>query len=811
MLIDKFAPAVNDIIAFNGDEEFLPRNTLLVLFSEPVNRLTAEKPENWVINGKKLVAADVAEIRVLDIPTEELIVDDYSAVTQGKERCSVFLTLTNAAARLLLEDGENLLQARSIADWAGLTDLSDNNKITTQDFIFPYEKPVANPGIEITGESPEQFVMNVNDALFTDINATTLFDPTASGALNVQLLEPVTKAVIETLAEADYRIVPLPASDEYEYILELTRDWTQILKDNGDVAYHNKFFRVSLNGTLYDVYGNVKSSAAAPIYDELQIPEDTISPFVEKWEFAQPVTGSVTITMSEPLQLFDNNNNYVDPAPTVSLEQEQGTGVPVPTFEYVKVSQEIGDMYSAGTKIPGVIFNTPVNEHDVTFSVQPTKALEPGDWKLVARQISDDVGNTMSTDEEPFTIEGAPLVNNIVQPYVIWAYADDDKTVNGEVNDYVYVLYSRQMSVDAIRAATYNINGKQVTQDADITKTNLVLYRQTQNAADPNFTNFYGDGLDANGADINDDLDMMMWRGQLVTIKLPADFIVGGDDIDGDINGDNNTAKNALTLPRNLMAIDDGVDATEEQIKFDNNGGSNQFELTFDKNYGVTGYPVVGQQEFPPIAQDPYINYDVMVYATANAHFKNEPAIIPGENTTTVKYSITKPGFLFVFNVEANTDLAGAQYAVYDANGNQVSDKFALGTDAPMAPTVAQGSTVTVKIFMGNEVIEAVDVQVAEDASGSFTVEIPEVPEAEVNVTFTKPGFLYVANVTVENIDGAATFAVYDANGNQISDNFALGTAAPLAPTVAAGDQVKVKIFDAAGTELYATDVTVAV
>ena len=35
----------------------------------------------------------------------------------------------------------------------------------------------------------------------------------------------------------------------------------------------------------------------------------------------------------------------------------------------------------------------PVDEYDLIVKVEPTKVLEPGDWKLVVRQISDDVGN----------------------------------------------------------------------------------------------------------------------------------------------------------------------------------------------------------------------------------------------------------------------------------------------------------------------------------------------------------------------------------------------------------------------------------
>ncbi|SHJ13373.1 Ig-like domain-containing protein [Desulfofundulus thermosubterraneus] len=616
MLIDKFAPTAYGVKAFNNDASFLPANTLMAVFSEPVNRLTAENPENWVLNGHKLTANDVKEIRVLDIPTEEPLADDYSAVQKGKERNTVFITLTNTAVKLYLVDGQNLLQAKSIADWAGLTDLSDNNKITTQDFVFEYKKPEVQPGIGLTKESPEQFVITVNEPIYTDENATRKVDLSAAGQLNVQLLEQ-GGTVIENLRESDYRVVPL---QDDQFILELTRDWTQILKDNGgNVAYHNKVFKVSLKGNLYDVYGNLVSSDSKALSASVTIPEDTESPDVKECIFADPVTGAATITMTEPVQLYDNvRGDFIAPARTPSVEQELGDGVPVPTFEYVKVSE---GTVSAGTKVEGEIYGTPVDEHDVKFNVRPKMQLEAGDWKLVVRQISDDVGNTMKTREFPFTIKAdqppVPLGDNTVDPYIIWAYADDDK--KGDGHDYIYILYSRQMEIRAIRAETYDINGKQVTQDANITSQPVVLYRQNNDPNNENYNNFYGDGKDAKGNSVSMDADMGVWRGQLVTIQLPADFIVAGDDIDGDKDGKGVGFKNVLTVPTTLKAIDDGNPATTEELLFDNNDGVNQFELKFDKGYGVNGIGLDGSKKgkVPAITNSKYQTVEAYISGAA--------------------------------------------------------------------------------------------------------------------------------------------------------------------------------------------------
>ncbi|HZK01026.1 MAG TPA: hypothetical protein VFC79_13495, partial [Tissierellaceae bacterium] len=134
----------------------------------------------------------------------------------------------------------------------------------------------------------------------------------------------------------------------------------------------------------------------------------------------------------------------------------------------------------------------------------------------------------------------------------------------------VYILYSRQMHIDAIRAETYDINGKQLDQDADITTEYVVLYRQNCDPDDDNYNKYYG---------FNANPIMNEWVGQLVTIKLPEDFIMGGDDMDGDRYG--NEKKNVLTIPRSVKADDDGVAGTTEELLFTNNGGDNTFELTF--------------------------------------------------------------------------------------------------------------------------------------------------------------------------------------------------------------------------------------
>ncbi|MDQ7093938.1 Ig-like domain-containing protein [Desulfosporosinus sp. PR] len=586
-LIDKTQPVMSSVTAPDADNP----NRIVVTFSEPINTEPAAavnaansalNPTNWVLNGHVLLTSDLVAKGI--------------TVEPGNARNAVDINLTNSAIQKYLVDGENLIQAKSISDWAGLTDLTDNNKISTQDFTFNYSKPVVTPGLNITLGSAEQYELSLATPLYTDKDATTELDLTTE-PLKVQLIDTSSKAQILDLT-GDYSIVKDPA-DTSKYVLELTKDWTQLLTI--PATYHNQTLKVSL-GTAYDVYGNQVSGALDAAATELQplsgtavIPEDTTSPATTSKKILDLVdsasqntdgnvttTGNVSVTMTEPVQLYSVLPGYTQQVMyddvTPSLQQVANGGVPVPTFEYVKVANDasITSAVPVGQKIDGHIVGTKagesdsVNIYDTQFTVAPNSALEAGEWQLVIRSISDDIGNTMVTETVNLVIPATGVVtpvqtgDNQINPYVVWAYAENNVTDgNGNANDYVKILYSRQMSVDALRSATYDINGKQVNQDASITAESVVLYRQNEDPNNVNYNKFYGENN-----------NMMNWTGELVTIKLPSDFITG-DDLTG-------TAHNMLTLPANLMARDDGNATTSENLLFTNNNGSNQFELTFN-------------------------------------------------------------------------------------------------------------------------------------------------------------------------------------------------------------------------------------
>ena len=583
MVIDGKRPEVRNVKATKNDGKFLPNDSILVEFNEPVNKLTAEDAANYTINGKNLKEFDaVKSIKLIDIeeayPEEEA--PKWTAIEEGKERNSVLIELKPSFARNEIRNAQNnLLQVKSIADWAGMTDLSDNNKISTQDFTFIYDVPEVKMVLNIKPQSPEQFVLTLGDDLYVDEDQNAKFNfKNAEIKVTLEGKDKDDKDFSKVITDYEIRNV-----EDNKYILELTQDWTVILDGTNINAYHGKAFKVSIVGNTYNVYGEQvtgheiskdenNKAIKAKLDDEVELVEDTKSPYIEdhkvlttKVEEKEVVNGNIQIEMNEPVQLVDKDGKvFTYPGLTPSLEQKVETGVPVPTFEYVQIKDKDGKE-SKGVRIAGEIVSLD-DEYDMLFTVEPVKALEPGDWKLVVRSISDDVGNTMKTEQEiVFTIEGkAPVVTDMkVNPYLVWGYVVDDvnDAPTGKVleNDYVVLLFSREMDIDVLKSSTYSINGKALDQDAKITDTLIPVYKNID----------VKDKLELHGKGRNKDkTNVEQWMAHLVTIELPKDFIVADKN------------KHALTLPTGLKAVDDKVEKTDDILL-----GGTQFELDFDR-YG---------------------------------------------------------------------------------------------------------------------------------------------------------------------------------------------------------------------------------
>lgn len=243
MLIDGSRPEVRNIYATKNDGKYLPNDSIIVEFNEPINKATAEDPANYTINGKNLkdqvkdqgiTLLDVEESydetgkKIFNWEAIKEINTDKDGNKLGKERNLVIIELKPSFARNEIRNAQNnLLQVKSVADWAGLIDLTDNNKISTQEKGFFYDVPEIEAGLNLQSQSPEQFVLQLGDDLYTDVNTENKFNfANAENNIKVTLEEKNRDGsnFKYTLTTEDYEIRAVETGiEDNKYVLELKK------------------------------------------------------------------------------------------------------------------------------------------------------------------------------------------------------------------------------------------------------------------------------------------------------------------------------------------------------------------------------------------------------------------------------------------------------------------------------------------------------------------------------------------------------------------------------------------------------------
>lgn len=621
-LQDENAPSLSKVIAFTDDINYLPSDSIIAVYDKPVNRLTAENASYYTLNGKVLngektikdingniteVIPYVSYIRVLDKESQEsefgkklLAYNGIKEIVESdeyEERSVVVIQLSRRFARSNLLDkseGNNLLQIKNISDWAGMTDLTDNNRISTQDMSFSYVKPEGKTSVKITRESAEQYVVVLEGVyrdqedteeieLTADDLETNLFETesTTTGGIAIKNIQ-VTSS--DSLSARDNKYYTDKYGENY-YLVEMTEDFTDIMGTDG--IYEGKYFRIEFVEDMFDAFGN-------PIYKEeltsqVKIARDVVSPkiadykvldLLDEEKVSVTTSGAMWFRMTEPVQLFNEDGSVsVVPAVTPGVDKDGNVNeLKTPTFTYTKLA--VGD--EVATKVDGEL-RWVETLHDMEFEVVPTEELSEGDWILEITNISDDKVNNFDTvtyeltikHETPTTPTIDPTEDNKIKPYILWTFAlndvkDASDASDTNIYDWVYIMYSRQMNNDVLKSATYDINGKQIEQGAEITSESVKLYRVNSNGSSDNYNTYYDEDS--------------VYGGMIVKIKLPNTFLTG-DDINYTKGTDAKYRKNLLTVPRSLKAKDDSEydkkGETPEELQFDNNNDENQYELTF--------------------------------------------------------------------------------------------------------------------------------------------------------------------------------------------------------------------------------------
>jgi len=417
-------------------------NKLKVVFSEAIfdegtTGFSVRNLQNWIIDGKSLtnnaygVAATPAVIKVGDFNRSEGA-DTRHVVT-------IELGKDSAGNQIYFKPGTHSLQGANIGDWAVKTDPRDNIMNTqTLDFDIPVDNGA--PGATVEVQSPEQYLVSFDKDI--DLNEARL-----ANVLKLQVYNKDTSAW-EDKADPTIKVTDISDSGQNTFLVETQRDWTLVYDTkNTNKNYYNDGYRLHIDKDKVTAISNGTKNAeinltlgGAMTFPDVKSP--TIDRIVKTPESEEGT--SYDVTMSEPVKIGSGNAEGETPS------QEQNGNIPVPTAEFIKKDNSV--------TIPANIGTTFVDKVNKVIRVTPTKELEAGDWTLVVRSISDDVGNTAASATKDFKVE-KPVLNTDFK--VVWSYADN--TIAGY--DYVYVKFSKEGATigdhkNITKTANYTLNGK---------------------------------------------------------------------------------------------------------------------------------------------------------------------------------------------------------------------------------------------------------------------------------------------------------------------------------------------------------------
>ncbi|MEG6523112.1 hypothetical protein [Desulfotomaculum sp. 1211_IL3151] len=428
-----------------------------VIFSEPIENTSATAKANWSINGKLLNSTTwngTATVGAFNPATGE---DLRHIVT-------IELGDDTAGNQIYFQPGTHSVQAANIGDWAFKVDNANIMNTQTLDFIIPADIDAPEASVEV--QSPEQWVLKFNKNISENTAAL-------AGKIKLQKYNVTTSAwedvgnMVTTATPNNTTLDILIASvADNEFILETDYDWTKVY-DTATTKknYYNDSYRLHVPANAVTNVANGKKNAEQNLtLGGAMLTPDTTSPTIAK--IVEKGAGISTVTMSEPVKLNATANSE-----GITLAQNQ-SALPVPTAEFIK-----SDLSKT---IPGTVAASFADDYDKELTVTPAVALEAGDWTLVIRSISDDVGNTAPSATKEFTVAGSVPVDTDFE--VLWAFADvdddlvveDTDAADGDSNyDYVYIKFSKAIATtgdfkNVLKTANYTLNGVNLPNGSQI-------------------------------------------------------------------------------------------------------------------------------------------------------------------------------------------------------------------------------------------------------------------------------------------------------------------------------------------------------
>jgi uncharacterized protein YjdB len=432
-------------------------NTLKITFSEPVidyagQADSAELLSNWVIDGFRL---DSASYGVTTAPT--VMVGYFDPYTGEDTRNVVTIILGSDAdgKQIYFTSGAHSIQGANIGDWANLTD-AGNNVMNTQtlDFEIPVDEEV--PTATVLVQSPEQYIVSFDKVISesaADLDAAMVLQKYNT---TTKLWEAVP--VGTGVGAMDLQVTQI-AWDTPTFKVETTQDWTQFYNTQGtNKNYYNDSYRLYIPAeSVTNVANGLTNVANELVLNGAITAPDVTSPVISEInEDTTTAAQDYIVTMSEPIKMPTGG----DGLPTLAQTQ---ASIPQPTAEFIKADNS--------ETIPANTVTAVTNAYDTRIFVAPSKTLSAGDWTLVVRSISDDVGNTAASVTQTFTVAGTTPVEEAFA--IAWSVADtnysDGFTVlqtekDTTTQDAVYIKFTEPVKVtgdtaNVLKTANYTLNG----------------------------------------------------------------------------------------------------------------------------------------------------------------------------------------------------------------------------------------------------------------------------------------------------------------------------------------------------------------
>lgn len=453
-----------------------------VTFSEPVESVSgtstnATTLNNWSIDGVPFAGT--------------IAVGAFNPVTGNDQRNVVTLTLPVGT---YFTAGNHSVQAANIGDWASLTDA--RNIMTTQTLDFNIPSDTAAPLATVEVQSPEQYLITFNK----DLDGTPVSVATALASASGLKLQKynTTSAAWENYTAQPLRITGVsPVGSNSKFLVETTLDWTDASVYNTSVTnknYFNDSYRLSIPANAVKAATNGTGNAETNLtLDGAMTTPDVTSPAIASMvaTVGVPAGSSYDVTMSEPVKLSAVANTE-----GVTLAQGQ-TALPVPTAEFIKKDNSV--------TIPGAVAAAFVDAYNQVLRVTPVtppgwagtvNTLSAGDWTLVVRSISDDIGNTAASATKEFNVEGTVAPSTAFK--ILFAFADVDTDLVVEATDgdgdgdgtydYVFVKFSKPVSTtgdftNALKTSNYTLDGVSLPIGTQI-YANIAGYDNLDNVTD---------------------------------------------------------------------------------------------------------------------------------------------------------------------------------------------------------------------------------------------------------------------------------------------------------------------------------------